>query len=380
MSRGIPAKTRPHAILFYLPAVNASIHSGLRWLTRSGIQDESGGLARYYRAAEDKYEGLSTAATGYFISGLLRCAEYPQETPPKEAAAAGRILIEKAYDIEAELFLSDLGPAESNPRKWAYFFDCLIAIRALVDLWAATKNSAYLECAEKCGIGIKRNLSRMDGSFFPVHDIARDMPYEADEPWSLQAAVYHLKAMPIFLELSEATGLYEFKAMGQDLLKWTLKRYESFLEPDSDAERLMSRLHGYGYFLEGLLPEAGLDTECSRAFQFGLLEIENVSQEIGHEYHRCDVIAQLLRLRIYADRLGIMELDYQQAGNEAAAIEELQMQSADPKVDGGFAFALKASVPVEHYNPATAVVAIQALQMWDQASGGSFRQGWETLI
>ena len=44
----------------------------------------------------------------------------------------------------------------------------------------------------------------MDGSFFPVHDIARDMPYEADEPWSLQAAVYHLKAMPIFLELTEA--------------------------------------------------------------------------------------------------------------------------------------------------------------------------------
>ena len=75
----------------------------------------------------------------------------------------------------------------------------------------------------------------MDGSFFPVHDIARDMPYEADEPWSLQAQVYHLKAMPIFIELTEATGLYEFKAMGDavvesargasELLKWTLKRY-----------------------------------------------------------------------------------------------------------------------------------------------------------
>ena len=204
--------------------MNARIHSGLRWLTRSGIQDESGGLARYYRAPEDKYEGISTAATGFFISGLLRCAEYPQESPPKQAAAAGRILVEKAFDMEAELFLANLEPTEDKPRKWAYFFDCLIAIRALIDLWGATKNSAYLECAEKCGIGIKRNLSRMDGSFFPVHDIARDMPYEADEPWSLQAQVYHLKAMPIFLELTEATGLYEFKALGEELLKWTLNQ------------------------------------------------------------------------------------------------------------------------------------------------------------
>lgn len=360
--------------------MNARIHSGLRWLTRSGIQDESGGLARCYRAPENKYESISTAATGFFISGLLRCGEYSPESPPKQAMAAGRMLIEKAYDMESELFLSDLDSAESNPRKWAYFFDCLIAIQGLIDLWKVTKNSAYIKCAENCGIGIKRNLSRMDGSFFPVHDIARDMPYEADEPWSLQAAVYHLKAMPIFLELTEATGLYEFKAMGEDLLKWTMKRYESFLEPDSDSERMMSRLHGYCYFLEGLLPEAGMDPESSRALQYGLLEIENISQEIGHEYYRCDVIAQLLRLRLYADRLGVMELDFQQAENEASAIEELQVHSTDPKIDGGFAFALKASKPVQHYNPVTAVLAIQALQMWEQASGGSFRQGWEVLI
>ncbi len=206
------------------------------------------------------------------------------------------------------------------------------------------------------------------------------MPYEADEPWPLQAAVHHLKALPIFLELTEATDLYEFKAMGEDLLKWCLKRHESFLEAESDSERLMSRLHGYCYFLEGLLPEAGMDPDSSRALQYGLLEIENVSQEIGHEYHRCDVVAQLLRLRLYADRLGIMELDYQQAENELAAIQELQVQSTDPKVDGGFAFGLKAATPVQRYSPATVVLAIQALQMWEQASAGSFREGWETLI
>ncbi len=370
----------PYVILFYLSVMNASIHAGLRWLTRSGIQDESGGLAGSYRAPAGQYEGVLTTATGFFISGLLRCAEYPPENPPKQAMAAGRVLIEKAYDTETELFVSDFDSAGNNPRKWAYFLDCLIAIRALIDLWKATKDSAYIGCAEKCGIGIKRNLSRMDGSFFPVHDLARDMPYEADEPWSLQSAVHHLKALPVFLELTEATGLYEFKAMGEDLLQWTLKRHESFLEPDSDSERLMSRLHGYCYFLEGLLPEAGRDPDCSRALQYGLLEIENISQEIGHDYHRCDVIAQLLRLRLYADRLGIMELDFQQAENEAAAIEELQVQSADPKIDGGFAFALKASTPVQHYNPATTVLAIQALQMWEQAAAGSFREGWETLI
>ncbi len=130
--------------------MNARIHSGLRWLTRSGIQDESGGLARYYRATENKYEAISTAATGFFISGLLRCAEYSPESPPKQATAAGRMLIEKAYDMEAGMFLSDLEPTEDNPRKWAYFFDCLIAIRALIDLWRVTRcYSVLLACHER---------------------------------------------------------------------------------------------------------------------------------------------------------------------------------------------------------------------------------------
>jgi hypothetical protein len=48
--------------------MNACIYSGLRWLITSGIQDESGGVARYYLADDRRYRNTSTVNTGYYIS------------------------------------------------------------------------------------------------------------------------------------------------------------------------------------------------------------------------------------------------------------------------------------------------------------------------
>lgn len=371
--------------------MNSCIHTGLRWLTRSGIQDFSGGVARYYRTDERRYAKLSTATTGYFISGLLRCAAFgtekeeeteraPVPAEPSEAALrAGKFLLDKSYDPSCEMFFHEVD-GDGSGKNYVYFLDAAAVIRAFIDLWKATRDKTYLDCAEKCAVGLKRNLLRMDGSFFPAFDLSRNMPYEADDPWWETAGVYHLKGGLIFRELAHITGLFEFDAMADDLKKWCLKRYESFVEPHPDAEHVMSHMHGYCYFLEGLLPEAGMDPDSSRALQFGILEVENFSQEIGHEFQRCDVLAQLLRLRLYADRLGIMELDYQQGEAEVAAIEEFQFQSTDPKIDGGFAFARKGGELVKNIDLSSTIFCIQALQMWEQAVHGGFRQTWEVLV
>jgi hypothetical protein len=64
----------------------------------------------------------------------------------------------------------------------------------------------------------------------------------------------------------------------------------------------------------------------------------------------------------------------------ANAIIEFQMQSSDPKIDGGFAFAKRKGEIVPHVNPTATIFAVQALKMWDEADEGTFRQPWKTLI
>ena len=108
--------------------------------------------------------------------------------------------------------------------------------------------------------------------------------------------------------------------------------------------------------------------------------MENLVEEIGPAFQRSDVLAQLLRLRFYADTFGVMEIDHAAAESEVAALTEFQQQSSDPRVDGGFAFARRDGEIVRHINPVSTVLAVQALTMWESAEQGAFQDPWNVLI
>ena len=360
--------------------MDSCIHSAWQWLSRSGIQNESGGVARFYRADIQEYRDVSTQSTAFFISTFLRLGDYPQGSAPYEALRAGGFLLDRAFHRSKELFAHEVHGRDNNPSAFAYFFDCSIIIRSLVDLWKATKEPAYVECAERCGFAVQNLMSRMDGSFFAVYDFARDQPIDDGETWSKQAEVYQLKASLALQELTDATGLSEFVATSDMLRRWCLKRHESFIPDYGDSQERMSRLHAYCYFLEGLLQEASQDVDCSRALQWGILRVENLVEEMGPEFQRSDVLAQLLRLRFYADTFGVLEIDRATVESEVAALIEFQQQSSDPRVDGGFAFARRGAELVHHINPLSTVLALQALTMWESAEQGAFRDPWHVLL
>ena len=102
--------------------------------------------------------------------------------------------------------------------------------------------------------------------------------------------------------------------------------------------------------------------------------------EIGPEFQRSDVLAQLLRLRFYADTFGVLEIDRATVESEVAALIEFQQQSSDPRADGGFAFARRGTELVHHINPLSTVLALQALTMWESAEQGAFRDPWNVLL
>ena len=296
------------------------------------------------------------------------------------AARAGGFLLRHAFDMSRELFPLRVSRNQQPEARLAFFLDCSIVVRALVHLWSATNDQAYLECAERCGLALHSRMATVDGAFFPIYDLEADRAYAETGSWSVEMEVPQLKAGLALLELHKATGLGEFEHDAAALRKWCLKRHESFLPGEVDDAKVIDRLHAYCYFLEGLLPSVALDADSGRVLQFGVLRVENFLDEFGADFQRCDVMAQILRLRLYADKFGLMELDYKRAEEEAAAVAECQIQSADPKTDGGFTLTRRRGKCEPSLDTTATVFALQALEMWDQADDGGLRDPWEVLI
>lgn len=360
--------------------MNSCIHAGLRWLAISGIQDQSGGVSEGFREETGEYAPISTTATGYYIAAQLWSQRFSRGALPATASRAGGFLLERAFDMSAEMFPLHLGDNDEEQARLAYFFDCTVVVRSLVQLWDSTKDTAFLDCAERCGLALHSRMPTVDGAFFPIYDLKTDRAYADTGSWRVEMDVPQLKGGLALLELYKATGRGEFEHDAEALRKWCLQRHESFLPGEVDDAKIIERLHAYCLFLEGLLPGVALDAESGRVLQFGILRVENFLDEFGAELQRCDVIAQILRLRLYADKLGLMELDYKRAEEEATAIIEFQTQSVDPKTDGAFTLFRGTAQSRPQLDLTATVFALQALEMWDQAEEGGLRDPWEVLI
>jgi hypothetical protein len=354
--------------------------AALSWLAHSGIQAESGGLARYYRAEAGEYKDISTEITAYGIQAYLQLPLPGESGLLSNALRAGQFLCYDATDPQTGLLFFELSPNGSPASRLAYFFDCGIIIRSLIALWNTTADPMYLERAERCGAGMMGRMSRVDGSFFPVLDLETGIPSSAPGGWSLEAGPYQLKAGLSFIELAEVTSSGLFSRTADALLDWCLRQHELFLRGEDRPDRMADRLHAYCYFLEGLLPFVEKRFECTLVLQAGINRVETLAAEASAALERCDVLAQLLRLRLLCDYMGLLELDASAASREAEALLAFQLHTDDRRTNGAFAFGRRDGQLSCHANPAATIFALQALRMWKEHQSGELRMSWHDLI
>jgi hypothetical protein len=141
----------------------------------------------------------------------------------------------------------------------------------------------------------------------------------------------------------------------------------------------MDRLHAFLYFLEGLLPRAH-EPRCAAAIRDGIPRAAHHLREIAPEFERSDVYAQLLRMRLYADRAGALPLDGAAAQFEAERLAQFQTAGSDPSTGGGFYFGRKAGVWLPYVNPVSSAFALQALELWNECRTGKARVFRHLLI
>ena len=341
---------------------------------RSGIHESSGGVARYFRTDTNRNAAVSTEITGYAVSALaylhsVTRAENEGSEYLDAARRAAGYLTSGVWDEASHTFPFEPG----SPH--AYFFDVGIIARGLMAAWRAMGDEALRSRAKEAALSLAFDFIG-DGCFHPVITLPEKRPLEHEPRWSRKPGCYQLKSALAWLDDDEPQG----RRLFDEVLKYSLATHESFLADERDREKLMDRLHAYCYFLEALLFVSEQDT-AKQALRWGIDRVAGLLREIAPEFERSDVCAQLLRVRLAAHHSGVVALDEDAAREEAnRAARVYQVQSPDPRSDGGYWFGRRRGEMLPFMNPVSTAFCMQALEMWEQHRAGAWRFDIRELI
>lgn len=318
-------------------------------------------MSRYFRGDSGVRLANSTEITGYAVAGLLLLGL------DDEARRAGDFLARRAWNPDLHIFPFEL----DGPRRLAYFFDSGIIARGLIRLAEATDGETYWIAAEAAARSMVRDFPAEQG-YHPILELPSKAPVAYADWWSRRPGCFHLKAALAWREL---WGPDDPDYRRQ--LEFSVRSASELLAGETDEAKLMDRLHPYCYFLEGLAPVAAHYPDAMRN---GIAEVSAHLHRLAGRVCRSDVYAQLLRVRLLADALGVADLDDEAARIEADALAGMQIESEDPRVDGAFAFGRRDGKLIPHANPVSTIFAIQALDWWQDHRRGRFAGGWRELI
>jgi hypothetical protein len=333
------------------------------WFLRSGIQDASGGVARYYQSELRHNAPISTEITGYaagFFAWLhsIDLNEHYLDS----AGRAAHFLTAVAWDAAAGVM-----PYEISPAEFTYFFDCGIIVRGLLAVWRITREQELLDAALAIGNSMLRDFAGPDGDFHPILALPARTPIERDPlRWSRTSTCYQLKSAMAWHDLAEAAGDRRIAAPYHRVLEYSLATWQDFLPGHPERSKVMDRLHAFCYFLEGLLPCAA-DPRAAATLAAGIEIAARLLRDIAPEVARTDVFAQILRARLFADHAGVLPLDRTAAAWEAAQLATFQVTDDDPRIDGGYWFGRTPAGRLPFVNPVSTAFAAQALELWNGA-------------
>jgi hypothetical protein len=334
-------------------------HAGC-WFLHSGIQEASGGVARYYVADAGRNRPVSNEITGYFASAMVELHRRTGQSEYLDAAVqAASFLTQHAWDP-----LSFTFPFEPGSDR-AYFFDTGIIVRGLLAVWRVTGQQEFHARAKEAALSLAFDFMS-EREFAPVISLPNKQPLPYETRWSLRPGCFQLKAALAWLEIGDPQAAPLFETM----LELGLSTHDSFLTFEQDRAKLMDWLHPECYFLEALLWVADRD-RARRTLAAGIARTGALLRELAPCFERSDVYAQLLRARLIAHHLGAVALDEDAARDEAREVASFQeAASTDARVRGGFWFGRKGSEMLPFSNPVSTVFGMQALALWEDHCAG----------
>jgi hypothetical protein len=337
-----------------------------RWFLHSGIQEPSGGFARFYRSESRKNLPVSTEISGYAAKALVFLYRTTGETVYLDAARRTTdFLVERAWDKALRIFPYQYPSPTAESRHLAYFFDSGIIVRSLLAVWGETHEDRLLQVATDAARGMSAFWTGRD--YHAILTLPDKKPLPRTAQWSTAPGCYQTKSALAWWELAAIIGDEKLKQAYLDLIESGTHTCRGFLAGAKQRIGIGDRLHAYCYFLEALSPL--LDRpEIQKTYRNVLAEAALFLRELAPEFVRSDVYAQVLRARVRASH--VIPLDVDAAREEATALAGFQARSDDPRIDGGFLFGKRGGELSPHVNPVSTAFAIQALEMWRAFEAG----------
>ncbi len=336
------------------------------WFLHSGIQEPSGGFARFYRSEVTKNLPVSTEISAYAAKALVFLYRTTKEAVYLDAALrTTNFLMDQAWDDGLRIFPYEYPSPTADSRHLAYFFDCGIIIRCLVAVWRETKEDRLLDVATRASHGMSAFWTGRD--YHAILTLPDKKPLPRTAQWSTAPGCYQTKSALAWWELAAITGDKKLRQDYLDVIESGIHTCRGFLAGANERLKIVDRLHAYSYFLEALSPL--LDrTDCVKTYSEVLTEAARFLRELAPEFARSDVYAQILRARVRASH--VIPVDRAAACEEAEALAGFQSNGADSRFDGGFLFGKRGGVLSPHVNPVSTTFAIQALEMWRAFEAG----------
>ncbi|MEP7351960.1 MAG: hypothetical protein ABI824_01880 [Acidobacteriota bacterium] len=361
-------------ILWLTLMIEQVLEQAGQWFLNSGIQEPSGGVARYYQADLGRNLPISNEITGYAASAFSFLYERTGDARYSEAAVkTARFLTDRAWDNESSTFPFE--PASNL----GYFFDLGIIARGLLAVSRVTSSEEFRSRAQDAALSLAFDYLG-DAVFHPVILLPEKQPLPYEPRWSREPGCFQLKSALAWREVDDPHA----RRMFDTALALALATHHRFLpsvhETAESRARTMDRLHAYCYFLEALL-SATEHEEARVALNEGIARVAALLRSIAPEFERSDVCAQLLRVRLIAHHLGVVSLDADAAADEASRVASHQaLNSGDIPTEGGFWFGTKAGQILPYSNPVSTAFCLQALTLWDDHQQGNWRFELAQLI
>ncbi|MBI4907597.1 MAG: hypothetical protein HY820_28490 [Acidobacteria bacterium] len=362
-----------------IASIPAFLQRAGKWYLLSGIQELSGGVARYYRIDLARNNRLSTEITGYTISALCQLHRATNDPALVTAAQrAARFLVSDAWDPTNSIFPFEWPPTADPSENRAFFFDSGIIARGLLTLHRLTGDAAYRDAAIACGKGMAAAFER-NQAYAPILQLPNLDALPPGNTWSNNPGCYQLKSALAWHELALETNDPVFRTHWETALQRAVDNDTAFLPGTPERLRIMDRLHAYSYYLEALLSVADRPI-CRQALTTGIERAADYLHNIAPDFARSDVYAQILRVRLLAHHQGAVTLNETRAQIEADAIPTFQYESQDPHLHGGFSFGRRDGQLMPFANPVSTAFCAQALDMWHHHLNGNFHFTWKDLI
>lgn len=371
--------------------LSASVRRASRWLTASGLQNQSrdpklrGGVASWYELDRKVYPFLYSEITGYALTAFAFLYRLTGEKKyVTRARLAGRWLISNALGkqggVRTRLYLeaNAASPNYSFEVGRVYAFDASMAGYGLLQSHAITKDRSHLEAASRVMAFLLGPLSKDKARFHPYWDVRSGSGGEDAAKWSDQSGSYHAKHALFLIDFYRRTKDPKALRRAKALLNWTVSVQEKngrFVTARGDGS---THLHPHSYTLEGLiyggvhLKNKKYLSAARKGFQW-MVSAAAADGSVASIWkngkfdraERSDIVAQFLRIGAMLAALDTKAARPYLATLEAVKKHLLSLQyDGKGKQRGGFAYGPPADAK-SHLNSWCTMFALQALWMHD---------------